>query len=172
MRRIEGKAHLMIRVRDTGIGIEPDFLAHIFKPFRQESTEITKNYGGSGLGMAISDQLINLMGGHIIIDSTVGKGSDFSVYIDLPIAEGSQIMPWEEQQSAVLGEAQMEATHGYTFQGKRVLMAEDNEINAQIAQVMLEKKGATIIRAVDGRDVVEQFNNSDMNEFDIVLMDI
>lgn len=72
-------ADLMFRVHDTGIGMEHEFLNRIFRPFEQESIETGKKFGGTGLGMAITDQLVRLMGGEIIVDSALGKGSDFTV---------------------------------------------------------------------------------------------
>ena len=74
-----GVADLMIRVHDTGAGMEPEFINRIFRPFEQESIEIGHRYGGTGLGMAITDQLVRLMGGEIVVESQPGKGSDFSV---------------------------------------------------------------------------------------------
>lgn len=73
-------ADLMFRVHDTGIGMEHEFLNRIFRPFEQESIETGKKFGGTGLGMAITDQLVRLMGGEIIVDSALGKGSDFTVF--------------------------------------------------------------------------------------------
>ena len=84
LQKEEGNVSLMFRVHDTGKGMDAKFISRIFKPFEQESKDITKQYGGSGLGMAITDQLVHLMGGEIVIDSMVGKGSDFSVYLTLP----------------------------------------------------------------------------------------
>lgn len=79
-------ANIMMRVHDTGKGMSREFLSHIFRPFEQEGVEISKKYGGSGLGMAITDQLVKLMGGEIVVDSLEGKGSDFTVFLNLPVA--------------------------------------------------------------------------------------
>ena len=79
----DGVADLMIRVHDTGIGMAPEFVERIFRPFEQESSDIAKNYGGTGLGMAITDQLVRLMGGEIVVESRKGVGSDFSVFLHL-----------------------------------------------------------------------------------------
>ena len=83
MRRRDGRAHYLVRVRDTGKGIDPQFLGRIFRPFEQEDGSIAPTFGGSGLGMAIADSLVRLMGGEIVIDSEVGRGSDMSVYLAL-----------------------------------------------------------------------------------------
>ncbi|MDO4962313.1 MAG: ATP-binding protein [Eubacteriales bacterium] len=161
---IDDKMHLMIRVRDTGKGIEPEFLSRIFRPFEQESTRVTKKYGGSGLGMAISDNIIRLMGGQIVVDSVVGKGSDFTVYVTLPIGTA----PAAEETAAA---ADIPGTR-VTLDGLHALMAEDNDINAEIAIAMLELKGMTVDRAVDGIKVVEQFAASKAGEYDLIFMDI
>ena len=168
MHKIEDKLHLMIRVRDTGKGIEPEFLSRIFRPFEQESVQISKKYGGSGLGMTISDNLIRLMGGQIVIDSEVGKGSDFTVYIALPIAEGSQKLPKN-------GETLYEGHRGkpgFSYEGSRILLAEDNEINAEITVTMLQMQGAKVDVASDGRQAVEKFRKSSPGYYQIILMDI
>ena len=82
-----GVVDFMIRVHDTGIGMEPEFINRIFRPFEQETIETSRLYGGTGLGMAIADQLVKLMGGEIVVESQPQKGSDFSVFLHLPIAE-------------------------------------------------------------------------------------
>lgn len=110
--------------------MDAKFISRIFKPFEQESQDITKQYGGSGLGMSITDRLVHLMGGEIVIDSMLGKGSDFSVYLTLPIAEVSEIETEQEDETGT----------DFTFNGCHILMAEDNEINAEIAVSILEMR--------------------------------
>ena len=158
---LDGQVNLMIRVRDTGKGIEPEFLSRIFKPFEQESTQVTKKYGGSGLGMNIADNLIRLMGGQIVIDSEVGKGSDFTVYLSLPVGE------------APAGSAESDVEiEPFTFDGKHILLAEDNDINAEIAIDMLDMMGAMIVRAVNGIEAVEKFAAAATGTYDLIFMDI
>ena len=99
LQKENGKVSLMFRVHDTGKGMDAKFISRIFKPFEQESQDITKQYGGSGLGMSITDRLVHLMGGEIVIDSMLGKGSDFSVYLTLPIAEVSEIETEQEDET-------------------------------------------------------------------------
>ena len=159
-----GIVDLMIRVHDTGIGMQPEFLNRIFRPFEQESVETAKKYGGTGLGMAISDQIIHLMGGEIMIDSMPGKGSDFMVYLHLPAAEQA-----ETEEVAAVKEAYED---DYTFAGKHILMAEDNEINAEIAMEILQTAGAQVTIAEDGEEAVEKFMASDIGYYDFILMDI
>lgn len=105
-------ANIMMRVHDTGKGMSREFLSHIFRPFEQEGVEISKKYGGSGLGMAITDQLVKLMGGEIVVDSLEGKGSDFTVFLNLPISTNQQ---YEDEKEVVVEE--------FSFDQKRILLA-------------------------------------------------
>ncbi len=172
MNRVEEKVHLMIRVRDTGKGITPEFLKRIFKPFEQETATIAKSYGGSGLGMAIADNIVRLMEGQIVVDSEVGKGSDFNVYLALPV-DASQAQ--EDIENGVMEEVSEETDPGeeaYTIEGMRLLMAEDNEINAEIAISILEEMGASVERAANGQEAVEMFAQHEPGYYDTILMDI
>lgn len=158
----EGKVSLMFRVHDTGKGMDAKFISRIFKPFEQESQDITRQYGGSGLGMSITDHLVHLMGGEIVIDSMLGKGSDFSVYLTLPIAEASEVEEGPEEDQEI----------DFTFEGCHILMAEDNEINAEIAVSILESEGATVEVAVNGKEAVDKYAASSPGTYNFILMDI
>lgn len=162
LQKENGKVSLMFRVHDTGKGMDAKFISRIFKPFEQESQDITKQYGGSGLGMSITDRLVHLMGGEIVIDSMLGKGSDFSVYLTLPIAEVSEIETEQEDETGT----------DFTFNGCHILMAEDNEINAEIAVSILENEGAKVDVAVNGKDAVEKYAASAPGTYNFILMDI
>lgn len=162
LQKENGKVSLMFRVHDTGKGMDAKFISRIFKPFEQESQDITKQYGGSGLGMSITDHLVHLMGGEIVIDSMLGKGSDFSVYLTLPIAEVSEIETEQEDETGT----------DFTFNGCHILMAEDNEINAEIAVSILENEGAKVDVAVNGKDAVEKYAASAPGTYNFILMDI
>ena len=162
LQKENGKVSLMFRVHDTGKGMDAIFISRIFKPFEQESQDITKQYGGSGLGMSITDRLVHLMGGEIVIDSMLGKGSDFSVYLTLPIAEVSEIETEQEDETGT----------DFTFNGCHILMAEDNEINAEIAVSILENEGAKVDVAVNGKDAVEKYAASAPGTYNFILMDI
>lgn len=96
----ENAVDLMIRIHDTGISMAPEFISRIFRPFEQEDASTTRRFGGTGLGMAISDQLVKLMGGQIVVESTRGVGSDFSEFLSLPITEKEQLerLPEAQQQ--------------------------------------------------------------------------
>ncbi len=162
LQKENGKVSLMFRVHDTGKGMDAKFISRIFKPFEQESQDITKQYGGSGLGMSITDRLVHLMGGEIVIDSMLGKGSDFSVYLTFPIAEVSEIETEQEDETGT----------DFTFNGCHILMAEDNEINAEIAVSILENEGAKVDVAVNGKDAVEKYAASAPGTYNFILMDI
>lgn len=162
LQKENGKVSLMFRVHDTGKGMDAKFISRIFKPFEQESQDITKQYGGSGLGMSITDRLVHLMGGEIVIDSMLGKGSDFSIYLTLPIAEVSEIETEQEDETGT----------DFTFNGCHILMAEDNEINAEIAVSILENEGAKVDVAVNGKDAVEKYAASAPGTYNFLLMDI
>lgn len=173
MNRIGNDLHLMIRVKDTGKGIQKDFLDKIFRPFEQEDASTAHNYGGSGLGMAIADSIVKLMNGQILVESEEGKGSEFTVYLTLPIADS---VPEQEKRSGeIVHEADAEralAIENFSLAGVRILLAEDNAINAEIAVEMLETEGAVVTQVSDGEEAVETFRKSAVGSFDAVLMDI
>ena len=161
-----GVADLMIRVHDTGIGMQPEFVNRIFRPFEQESVSISKNYGGTGLGMAISDQLVSLMGGEIVVKSMPGEGSEFIVFLHMPVAEAPEELMEVKAQDTV------EAEDENVFAGRRILMAEDNEINALIAVEILQKMGAEVEAVENGQLAVEAFAEHPENYYDFILMDV
>lgn len=176
MSKIEGKVHLMIRVKDTGKGIKEDFLKNIFRPFEQEDASTAHHYGGSGLGMAIADNIIRLMDGQIIVESELGKGSEFIVYITLPIAEGNQDLPDDAGAGYLQMDAKEEdyrkAVEEFTLEGLKILLAEDNDINAEIAIEILQMEGAHADRARDGAEALHMFAESEVGAYDVILMDI
>ena len=165
MLRQEKSVDLMIRVHDTGIGMNPDFINRIFRPFEQESIDTSKKYGGTGLGMAITDQLVQLMGGEIVVESLKDKGSDFTVFIQLPIAEEAEM---EEK----ITEENQEVNATNAFCGRRILLAEDNEINAMIAVEILNNMGAEVEVAGDGQQAVDSFAAHPARYYDFILMDV
>lgn len=173
MDKIGNDLHFMIKVKDTGKGIKKDFISKIFRPFEQEDASTAHNYGGSGLGMAIADSLIKMMDGKILVESEEGKGSEFTVYLSLPIAQDMEqnyldgVAVTEKN-----GAERQKAIEEFSLEGLQILMAEDNDINAEIAMEILEMQGAHITRAVDGEDAITQFKESAPGTFDVILMDI
>ena len=155
----EGTLDLMLRVHDTGIGMDPEFINRIFRPFEQEDASTTRRFGGTGLGMAISDRLVRLMGGQIVAESMKGQGSDFSVILSLPVADEAQA-------------AQAEAAPAPQKLSCRVLMAEDNEINARITVEILGQKGVTLDVAENGQAAVERFSSQPPGTYATILMDV
>ena len=165
----DGNADLMIRVHDTGIGMDPEFINRIFRPFEQEGADTIRKYGGTGLGMAITDQLVKLMNGEIVVKSTPGEGSDFSVFLHLPAAEGTVLAEQIEKENTA---EEAEPAEIEVFRGKRILVAEDNEINAMVAREILEQMGAVIDVAENGQRAVEMFDEKPENYYDFILMDV
>lgn len=149
----------MLRVHDTGIGMDPEFINRIFRPFEQEDASTTRRFGGTGLGMAISDQLVRLMGGQIVVESMKCQGSDFSVILSLPVADEAQA-------------AQAEAAPAPQKLSCRVLMAEDNEITAMITVEIFGQKGVTLDVAENGQAAVERFSSQTPGTYATILMDV
>lgn len=161
-------ADMMIRVHDTGKGMEPEFINRIFRPFEQEEISISHKYGGSGLGMAITDSLVRIMGGEIVVESMPNKGSDFSVFLHLPVAQ----KPQEETASGKENTAKEAVSGADAFKDRRILMAEDNELNAMIAKEILENMGATVDIAENGQIAVDSFASHPVGYYDFILMDV
>ena len=162
----ESTVDIMIRVHDTGIGMSPEFINKVFRPFEQEGVDKSTEYGGTGLGMAITDNLVRIMGGEIVVESIKGKGTDFSVFFHLPMAE----KPVEHTaENKVEKETE---TNRHSFEGCRILMAEDNEINAMVAVELLNAMGADVDVAANGREAVDMFASHEENYYDFILMDV
>ena len=155
----EGLVHLRIEIADTGIGMTEEFLKHIFEPFTQEQQSSRTTYKGTGLGMAITKKLVDQMHGSLDVESTPGKGSTFTVRLSLPIADKPAVSDKPEEAAADL-------------HGLHLLMAEDNELNREIAVTLLEEQGAEVTAAENGREAVEIFQSSPRGTFDAVLMDV
>lgn len=167
------RANYMIRVRDTGKGMDPRFVDRIFRPFEQEDRTIARRYGGTGLGMPIANALVELMGGEIVVDTELGRGTDFTAYIPFNIANESHVASLESCGETLETKCPDSSDSAeYDFNGRHFLMAEDNEVNAMIATEVFEKLGARVDVANDGPVVVSMFEGSSPGEYDAVLMDI
>lgn len=148
-------------IADTGIGMEKEFLKHIFEPFSQENIDARTVYQGTGLGMSIVKTLIDRMEGTITIDSEPGKGS--TVYISIPFeVVQSNLKPMKD------GNKQ----HKKLLDHRRILLAEDNDLNLEIAQFILEDAGAEVVTARNGKEAVETYMAKPSGTYDAVLMDI
>lgn len=148
-------------VSDTGIGMTPEFLTHIYEPFAQEGDDARSKFQGTGIGMSIVKSLIDMMGGTIEISSEVGAGSTFNVQIPLDIDKNPQAKERASKQ-----------TYSCSLAGMNVLLAEDNELNAEIAQALLESEDIVVTRAADGNKAVDLYVSRPAGSFDAILMDI
>lgn len=169
------RLHFVIRVTDTGKGMDKDFLKTIFDPFTQESTSTSRQFGGTGLGMAISDQIVRLMGGYIVVESELGQGTTFEIYLGLPLANNEQIAEYraEQETAAASEQSKLDIEGAFKLEGSKMLMAEDNVLNASIAQEMLLAMGvAQVDLAEDGKEACDLFAASEPGSYDIILMDI
>lgn len=148
-------------VKDSGIGISEEFMTRLFEPFTQESNVVSPTYTGTGLGLVIVKNIVQLMKGTIEVKSEKGRGSEFIIHLDLPIAK-------EELTS--LNEITPKGKN--KLLDKHILIAEDHPINSEIIKKLLEKKGVIYTYAEDGKIATEIFENSKLNYFDAILMDI
>ncbi len=195
----EGYARYRFVVKDTGIGMSEEYLPHIFEEFTRERTSTESKVFGAGLGLPIVKALIDLMGGTVEIESKVGKGSTFIVTLPFQLADQEQIRLLDQRksektdlQASDWGEEKLredpkipekakksektvknsESSQEACFQGKRVLLAEDNDLNAEIAETILEERGFVVERAADGELCVEELQKKPERYYDMILMDI
>lgn len=152
-------------VRDTGIGISPDLKERLFKPFEQADGSTTRRFGGTGLGLTISVDLVHLMQGELGVESELGQGSCF--YFDLPLEAGEK--PAVDPGLRVQLPHESDAPDTKPLHGKEVLLVEDNEMNQRVATAFLERFGLIVHLAVDGIEAIERI---EMQHFDLVLMDV
>ena len=146
--------------RDAGIGMTEEFQKHIFEPFAQEYTGSRTKFVGTGLGMAIARKLVEKMGGTITFESEKGVGTTFVIRV-----------PFKIDPDADKREEQKEVSEK-SIKGLHILLAEDNELNMEIAEFMLQNEGADVTKAWNGQEAVELFRKSEPGEFDVILMDI
>lgn len=149
---------ICITVTDTGIGMEKTFVENIFSKFLQEDKSITRKYGGTGLGMSISKQLVELMGGSIYIESEKNKGTTITLQLPMPAASANDLQPKDEG-----------AVDTTILENKKILLVEDNEMNRLVATMILKHYGALITEAPNGAEAIAAIKAS---EYDLVLMDI
>jgi len=152
---------LDILIRDHGIGMSEAFQKRLFQPFEQETTNRSAGRQGSGLGLAIVKNLVELMGGTVQLRSTKGLGTEVKLHLSFPIVP--EVPLQEEAQPAPLE---------VDFTGRRIMVVEDNAINAEIVLRLLQKKGAAVVVAVDGANAVKQYAEAEQYFFDLVLMDV
>lgn len=168
-----GFAKYEFRVKDTGIGMSEEFIAHIFEPFSREQTSTVSGIEGMGLGMAIVKKIVDRMGGTIAVKSRQGKGTEVTVI--LPFKVNSQVVECETKvfkktgQMKMLGERENSEN---LFKGKKILLTEDNELNREIAVELLKEEGFILDTAEDGTIAVEKMRTAKPGQYDLILMDI
>ena len=159
----EGYARFQTVVSDTGIGMSKEFLPHIFEEFSREKTTTESRVVGTGLGMPIVKTLVTLMHGTIEVESEQGVGTKFTVTLDHRIARKEEIKVEEEE---------IKDKDIVSYKGKRILLAEDNELNTEIAVTILEEAGFIVEHAENGQVCVDMIKNAKIGYYDLVLMDI
>ena len=157
--------YMMVRTRvsDTGIGMSQDYLTKIFDAFTRERNTTKSKITGSGLGMSIVKKYVDQLGGTIDVESEPGKGSTFTVILKHRIADESYYVKKHDESSGTASEI---------LEGRNILLAEDNDLNAEIAAALLEEQGMIVTRTVDGKSALAQFCNTAPGTFDLILMDI
>ena len=159
----EGWCNTVVTVADNGIGMSQEFQKHIFEPFERERTSTVSKVEGSGIGMGIVKKLVGLMGGTVEVESRIGVGSTFTVTIPCRIA--SQ----EETQAA---KRKTDPSDEKSLRGVKILLAEDNDLNAEIATELLQEEGCTVDRAKDGVECVDMLEKAANGTYRLILMDI
>lgn len=159
----KGYGNYVFSFRDTGIGMSKEFLPHVFDSFERDKNVAAQNLEGSGLGMSIVKNIISLMEGTITVESELGAGTEFTIFLPMRLQEN--------QESASEATAENIITE-MDFKGYRVLLVEDNELNREIAEVLLEEAGFDVETAENGLKAVEMITNNEAGYYNVVLMDI
>ena len=160
----EGYMKVKNEIKDTGIGMSKEYLPTLFEPFSREQNTTTGKVGGTGLGMPIVKKMVDLMGGSLEVESEPGKGTIFTVTLMHKIADKKYYSPKTETVEA--------SDMGENLRGKHVLLAEDNDLNAEIAMTFLEETGLVIERVEDGIQCVNKVEQMSSGTYDLILMDI
>lgn len=160
---LDGFATFKVTIEDDGIGMSEDFVKSIFDDFTKERSSTESGVEGSGLGMAIVKNLVDFLGGKISVESAIGSGSKFTVILPLKIATQEDIDAPEKEAREL---------QKRDFTGKRVLLAEDNELNAEIAMAILKEAGIEVDRVENGKECYKKLEEASNKYYDIILMDI
>lgn len=172
LRQDEEKVWIRFDVIDTGCGIAEQNYEKIFESFEQENADINHTYGGTGLGLSIVKHFTELMGGSVQVTSAIGTGSTFSVELPFGKVEHSAQADRHAALASSSSEPETTPSHNYDFTGKRILLAEDNEINLEIAMELVGATGASVEAARDGAEALEMFERSNVGYYDLILMDV
>lgn len=152
-----------LTIEDNGIGMSEEYLPHIFEEFTRERTTTESKIIGTGLGLPIVKSLVDLMQGSIEVESELGKGTKFEVILPLKIVTEQQMNEKQEKTAQMIPDA---------LRGKKILLAEDNELNAEIAMTILEEYGFEVTKTADGKECLEELKRMPEHTYDIILMDI
>ena len=164
----DGYATMVFRVKDNGIGMSPEFQEHVFDSFAREHTVTENGIGGTGLGMALTKNIVDMMGGAIRVESEVGKGTEFTVMLACEISELSP-----EQKDAIKNKKQENRTESRrSYEGKKILLVEDIELNREIATAIMQEIGLDVDIAEDGTDAVNIMSSAEGRSYDLIFMDI
>ena len=158
----EGWCDTVVTVADNGIGMSQEFQKHIFEPFERERTSTVSKVEGSGIGMGIVKKLVGLMGGTVEVESKIGVGSTFTVTIPCRIASEDEIQAKRE----------IDPSDQKCLCGTRILLTEDNDLNAEIATELLQEEGCTVDRAKDGVECVDMLEKAANGTYQLILMDV
>ena len=158
----EGWCDTVVTVADNGIGMSQEFQKHIFEPFERERTSTVSKVEGSGIGMGIVKKLVGLMGGTVEVESKIGVGSTFTVTIPCRIASEDEIQAKRE----------INPSDQKCLRGTRILLTEDNDLNAEIATELLQEEGCTVDRAKDGVECVDMLEKAANGTYQLILMDV
>lgn len=169
--RLNGQTRLRFTISDTGIGMNEEQMAQLFQPFYQGDRSPTRRHGGTGMGLAVSQQWVRLMGGQIKVSSAVGQGSVFNVSVDMSPIDGAPLDHHDEPHVPAATSAFMPPlpSLGQPLEGLTLLLAEDNPLNQQVASEILAQAGAVVTVAADGQAALAHLSRQ---RFDAVLMDI
>ncbi len=165
----DGRARLHFAVADTGIGLAPEDRARLFTPFSQADSSITRRFGGTGLGLALSRELVHLMGGEIWCESELGRGSTFHFTVGLTPDEAGAGRKAAAEAAPEVNSEERKRSLAQRLRGMRVLLVEDNDLNQLLVKELLNKVGLTATIAGNGREALEIL---DRETFDLVLMDV
>lgn len=155
----EGKGHYVFCIADNGIGMSKEFMETMYTPFNRAQTSTESRIHGTGLGMSITKALVEMMGGTIAVQSEPGHGTVVTIAFD-----------FKQYEPAAAPDASL--AEGFDFNGLKILLVEDNELNSEIAKVVLESNGMTVETVSDGKQAVDRIQSASKGEIDLILMDI
>jgi signal transduction histidine kinase/CheY-like chemotaxis protein len=159
-----GDKYVVHEVKDNGVGISQDFIKNVFNPFTRERNSLSDTEGGTGLGLAICSNLVKQLNGDIKIESVLNEGTTITITLPLTVTTKDKYIEETKDDSKI--------DNGKMFYNKKILVAEDHQVNAMIILTILNNRGIVTDHVINGEDAVREFSNSQENEYDMILMDI